>query len=182
MTNRTAALRYARALFDVALKEQAAFDRIDSELATFSELFTTRPDLAKVLLNPAVPAPRKRSAVAEVVKVTQPHAIVGKLVVLLAERDRLAILPDLVASYRDRVLEHRKVVRAEVTTALPLSAERETAIRQSLTKATGRTVNLTSSVNPDIVGGMIAKIGGTVYDASITTQLKKMRQQLVERM
>src|SRR5688500_14272729 len=132
MTNRTAALRYARALFDVALKEQADLGRIESELATFSELFTARPDLSKVLLNPAVPAPRKRAAVAEIVAHANPQPIVGKLMVLLAERDRLVTLPDILTAYRDRMLEHQKVVRAQVTTAEPLSAEREDAIRASL--------------------------------------------------
>ncbi len=144
MTNRTAALRYARALFDVALKEQADLGRIESELATFSELFTARPDLSKVLLNPAVPAPRKRAAVAEIVAHANPQPIVGKLMVLLAER--------------------------------------EDAIRDSLARVTGQTVNLTATVNPSIIGGMVARVGSTVYDASVTTQLKKMRQQLAERM
>jgi F-type H+-transporting ATPase subunit delta len=181
MTNRTAALRYARALFDVALKEQADLNRIETELAAFSELFTARPDLAKVLLNPAVPAPRKRAAVAEVVVHANPHPIVGKLMVLLAERDRLVVLPDILAAYRDRMLDHQKVVRAEVTTAMPLSAEREGAIRDSLARVTGRTVNLTATVNPAIVGGMVARVGGTIYDASVTTQLQKMKQQLAER-
>ena len=65
MTNKTAAIRYARALLDVALKEQADLEQIESELAAFVDLFTQHPALEKVLLNPAVPVPRKRAAVAE---------------------------------------------------------------------------------------------------------------------
>ena len=62
MTNKTAATRYARALLDVAVKESANLEQIESDLAAFADLFTQYPALAKVLLNPAVPVPRKRAA------------------------------------------------------------------------------------------------------------------------
>ena len=68
MTRRTAATRYARALFDVALKERADLDRIDQELSQFSDLIGQHPTLGKVLLNPAVPVPRKRAAVVEITR------------------------------------------------------------------------------------------------------------------
>ncbi len=181
MTNKTAATRYARALFDVALKEKADLDAIDTELAAFAELFTQHPDLARVLLNPAVPMPRKRAAVAIVVERSRVSPIVGKILVLLAERDRLVLLPDLVASFRDRLNQHRNVVRADVTTAQPLPAERAQAIQRSLATATGRTVMLATSVDPSIIGGVVAKVGSTVFDGSVTTHLRKMKQQLAER-
>ena len=64
MTNKTAASRYARALLDVAVKEQANLEQIEADLAQFVDLFRQYPALEKVLLNPAVPVPRKRAAVA----------------------------------------------------------------------------------------------------------------------
>jgi F-type H+-transporting ATPase subunit delta len=69
-------------------------------------------------------------------------------------------------------------VRAEVTTATPLPADRAREIEQSLARATGRTVALTTRVAPEMIGGLVARVGSTVYDASVTTQLEKMRQQL----
>jgi F-type H+-transporting ATPase subunit delta len=179
VTARTAAVRYARALFDVALTEQGNLSEIESQLASFAELFTVHPTLAKVLLNPAVPAPRKRAAVAELTKGAGLSPVLEKLLILLAERDRLVLLPDLVAAYRDRVAEHQKVVRANVTTAAPLTAARIDQIQRSLSQATGRAVTLTTHVDPALIGGLVARIGGTVYDASVTTQLEKMRQRLV---
>ena len=107
--------------------------------------------------------------------------IVAKLLVLLAERDRLVVLPDLLASYRDRLLSYRKVVRAELTTSAPLDAATTEAIRQRLAQVTGNTVTLQTRVDPSIVGGLVAKVGTTVYDASVTRQLEKMRDQLAER-
>ena len=180
MTNKTAAIRYARALLDVAIKEQADPERIERDLAAFGGLLSDHPALARVLLNPAVPMPRKRAAVAEIVEKTQPPPILGKLLVLLAERDRLVLVPDVLASYRDRLLDHRNVVRAELTTATPLTEARAGAIEQQLRQATGRTVALHTRTDPGIVGGVIARIGSTVYDGSITRQLAKMKERLTE--
>ena len=178
MTNRTAAARYARALFDVAVAEKTDLSGVDQELASFNDLVKQHPTLEKVLLNPAVPAPRKRGAVAVLAARVGLHPVLTKLLVLLAERDRLVLLPDLLETYRARLLDHQNVVRAEVTTATPLAADRTKAIERSLAQATGRTVALTIRVAPEIMGGLVARIGSTVYDGSVTTQLEKMRQRL----
>src|SRR5439155_7708952 len=99
MTSKTAAKRYARALFDVVAKEQGSLSQIEHELADFFGLLTTHPTLGKVLLNPAIPAPRKRAAVAELTTRAGTLPVLAKLLVLLAERDRLTLLEDLLAAY-----------------------------------------------------------------------------------
>ena len=182
MTNRTAATRYARALLDVATKEQADLSRIESDLSGFVALMDAHQGLGKVLLNPAVPAARKRGAVAELVARIDVTPLASKLLVLLAERDRLLLLPDLLNAYRERLMDRQNVVRAEVTTASPLPAEREQHITQSLARVTGRTVKLSTRVDPAIIGGLVARVGGTVYDASVTNQLKRLKQRLEESM
>jgi len=133
-----------------------------------------------VLVNPAVPVQRKRATMVELAERTKLSPMVGKLLLLLAERDRLVLLPDLLAAYRDRLLDHLKIVRAEVTTAVPLAADRVSAVERALAHVTGRDVVLETRVNPAIVGGVVARVGSTVYDASITTQLEKMKKRLVE--
>ncbi len=180
MTNRTAAKRYARALFDVALKEQQDLAAIDRDLTAFIELVKQHPMFEKVLLNPAIPAPRKRAAVAAVISRETLAPALAKLLVLLAERDRLVLLPDLLAAFRDRMLDFQKVVRAEVVTAEPLSADRATAVERGLAQLSGRNVVMETHVDPAILGGVVARIGSTVYDASIATQLQKMKQRLID--
>ena len=180
MSAKTAALRYARALFDVALKEQTDLSRVEQDLAAFNTLFDNQPTLKKVLLNPAVPVPRKRAAMVQLTERAQTTPIVTKLMILLAERDRLILLPDLLASYRDRVLDHQNVVRAEVVTAIPIADDKLRAIQDKLATVTGRTVMVESKVDPAILGGVVARVGSTVYDASVTRQLEKMKQKLIE--
>jgi F-type H+-transporting ATPase subunit delta len=178
VTNRTAALRYARALLDVAVKEHADLDRIERDLAGFVDLLAQHPLLEKVLLNPAVPVPRKRATVTELLERAPVPPILSKLLIMLAERDRLVLLPDLLASYRDRLMDHRHVVRAEVTTATPIDARRVQEIQSGLAGVTGRTVTVATKVDPTIVGGIVARVGSTVYDASVIRQLERMKERL----
>ena len=180
MTSRTAAIRYARALFDVGLKEGLDLNAIESEVAGFAGILRQHPQLEAILLNPAVPAPRKRAAVVELTKALNLSSVVAKLAILLAERDRLVVLPDLVAAFRERLMDHQKVVRADVTTSEPMAADRAAKVQQALAKATGRTVRLTTAVDPSIIGGLVARVGGTVYDASVTNQLRRMKERLAQ--
>jgi F-type H+-transporting ATPase subunit delta len=179
VTHRTAATRYARALIEVALKERVDLSQIETGLADFVALVSSHPNLEKALLNPAVPAPRKRAAVAELTGHAQFVPVLSKLLVLLAERDRLMLLPDLLNTFRDRIQTLQNIVRVEVTTAAPLPTERAQEIERSLAQATGRTVQLSTRVDPAIVGGIVTKIGSTVYDGSVTNHLRRMRQRLL---
>ena len=178
MTTRTAAARYARALLDVATKESVDLDTLARELDEFPAFFTAQPALEGLMLNPAVPAPRKRAAMEEITRISGLTPIISKLLVLLADRDRLGLVKDVAATYRDFLAERQNVVHAEVTSAEPLSSDRIQAIEQRLATVTGKRVAMTAMVDKDIIGGVVARVGSTVYDASIATQLKKIRDRL----
>jgi len=152
VTSGAAAGRYARALFDVVHKEQAAdLEAVQSQVDDLSALFTGNPALANAMGNPAVPV-TKKVAVARAIldKAGTLASPMAKLVLMLAERDRLMLLPDIARIYRER-----------------------------LQQATGRRVLLESRVDPAIIGGMVTRLGSTVYDGSVTTQLQKMKQTLI---
>ena len=178
MTSRTAAARYARALLDVALKESADLEHVANELDEFVKLLKDQPALERVLLNPAVPAARKTSAVAEIVKLSRVSSVVGKLLTLLAGNDRIALVPEMVNAYHELLMARQNVVRAEVTSAEPLPKERVDAIEKRLATLTGKRVMMVTKVDTDILGGVIARVGSTVYDASLANQLKKIRERL----
>lgn len=178
MTSRTAAARYARALLDVATAESADLDSIARDLDEFAAFIGQQPALEGLLLNPAVPAPRKRAAMEQITSISGLAPIVSKVLILLADRDRLRLLKDVSAVYRDLLAERQNVVHAELTSAEPLSSDRLQAIEQRLATVTGKRVSMTARVDKDIIGGVVARVGSTVYDASIATQLKKIRERL----
>jgi F-type H+-transporting ATPase subunit delta len=178
MTTRTAAARYARALLDVATRESVDLERAAGELDDFIAFLGKQVVLERLMLNPAVPAPRKRAAMDEIVKRAGYTPVVSKLLLLLADRDRLALLPELAAAYHGMLAERQNVVRAELTSAEPLAPERVAAIEKALSMVTGKRVTLNARVDTALIGGVVARVGGTVYDASVAMQLKKIRQRL----
>jgi F-type H+-transporting ATPase subunit delta len=180
MSMRASAARYARALLDVANKESDP-ERAEQELAAFVDLVRTNPDLQRTLANPVVSAADKRAVVQQILERLTPRTPVGKLVLLLASRGRLALLPDLLDVYRERLMEYRNVLSAEVTTAAPLSPERAEQLQQRLANATGRTITMTTKVDASIIGGVVTRIGSTVYDGSVATRLAKVRDRLEQR-
>jgi F-type H+-transporting ATPase subunit delta len=180
MTAGAAARRYARALFDVALAEGADLEGISRDLAGIGDLVAGNEALARVLSNPAIPAARKRGVMEQLVSRAGVGPLVARILLLLADRDRLVLVPDLVRQYRAKLLDHQRVVRAELTTAMPITDDRLAALQDGLAAATGRQVQLDVRVDPSIVGGAVARIGSLVYDGSVTRQLEKMKDQLVE--
>jgi F-type H+-transporting ATPase subunit delta len=180
VTRRAAAKRYAKALFDVALQE-ADVQKVDDELQRFASLIRGHHELEQALANPAIPAARKEAvAKALLDRAGSMSAPLAKLILLLAAKDRLVLLSEVASSYRERLLDHQKIVSGTVTTAVSIGEGKLRALESSLGRATGRRVMLDSRVDAAIIGGVITRLGSTVYDGSVTTQLQKMKQALVE--
>lgn len=177
MTNRSSAARYAKALLDVS-RQEGDPEVAGRDLETFVSLATGNRELAKVLANPAIPAPRKAALVGELTTRLGVGPVVKKLLVLLAGRDRLVLLPDLLEEYRRRLLAFRNVVETEVTSAVPLSDEAMGAIGRAIAERTGRELALTSRVDKTLIGGVVTRIGSVVYDGSVKRQLERMKDAL----
>jgi len=180
MSLRTSANRYAKALFDVALEEKADLDRIDKDLSEMTEILRENTELMSAVDWANVPDAARRAVMENVLDKIGVAAPVKKLLVLLTEQRKLVYLKDLAEAYRERLLAHQNIVRAEVTSAAPLSPEKTQALAASLSAITGKKVEISASVDPELLGGVVARIGSTVYDGSVRTQLKRMRQELVE--
>ena len=105
---------------------------------------------------------------------------VKKLLILLTRSRKLELLKDLAESYNERLLAHQNIVRADVTSAVALSPDKTKALAESLSAVTGKKVELSVSVDPALLGGVVARIGSTVYDGSVKTQLERLRHELVE--
>jgi len=136
MTSRGAATRYARALFDVTRNERKDLQKTQSDLRAFATLVSETPALQRVLINPAIPASRKRAVVEQLLaSAGTVEPVVAKTLLMLAERDRLALLPDLADVFDSRVMDHQNVVRAEIVTAAALPAERVASLGDGLKQA-----------------------------------------------
>jgi F-type H+-transporting ATPase subunit delta len=178
MSSRASATRYARALFDVT--DPASRASVDDELTAVARLLAGQRDLQAVFASPSVAPSAKRGIVRELVGRSGVAGPVAKLLTLLAERDRLAILSDVAAVFHERVLEDQQVLLAQVTTATPLGADERESLQSRLSAATSKQVRVTARVDPTIIGGIVARIGSTVYDGSLANQLARIRERLSE--
>jgi F-type H+-transporting ATPase subunit delta len=151
------------------------------DLSALTEAFRSHDGLRRVLSGASVPAAARVGIVRALADRLDVSGPVAKLVVLLADRGRLELLDDIASVYAERLLAHKNIVPAQVVSAVPLTPEKIAAFEASLAKVTGRTVQLQVDIDPTLIGGVVARIGSTVYDGSIRTQLQKMKQQLVQR-
>lgn len=178
MSQRTSANRYAKALFDVAVEEKADLARIGADLDAVVEMMHASPELARASEFSSTTEAQRKSLMAAVSHAMSLSAPVSKMLTLLATSGKLNLVKDLAESYRERLLAHQNIVRADVTSAAPLSPEKTRALEESLSKVTGKKVEITASVDPELLGGVVARIGSTVYDGSVKTQLAQMRKEL----
>lgn len=180
MSLRTSANRYAKALFDVAIAEKNDLAQVDRDLQALVAMMSASPDLAQASGRSGVTEAARQSLMEAVADKMALGAPVKKLLVLLAESRKLNLVPDLAIAYRERLLTHQNIVRAEVTSAVALSPEKTQALANSLGQVTGKQVDLSVTVDPELLGGVVAKIGSTVYDGSVRTQLQRLRAELVK--
>lgn len=169
--------RYARALLGLA-REQGALAAAGEELARSAATFAD-PKLHGVVLNPAIAMATRRKVVGTIVDKLGVSATVGNLLRLLADRDRLAVLPDIAREYQ--VLVDRELGRARVTirSAVALNDAQRRELEQLARRLTGKNdVLLSTQVDPDLIAGVVLDAGGTVYDGSVKTQLARLAKSM----
>jgi F-type H+-transporting ATPase subunit delta len=178
VSTRTASTRYAKALLDVAASDAAAA-AIEADLGALSDAMRGSRDLHQALTSPSVRAAGKRNIAAAIADRLGLRPVTRRVIELLADRDRLGQLDELIAVFRERLLDRQRLQRAHVRSAAPLSPEVLQALEARLSTVTGTTVKVDASVDPALIGGVMAKVGSTVYDGTVKTQLEKLRKQLV---
>lgn len=179
MSAHSLARRYATALFDVATPAGTA-ERAGRDLAALAALISEHEDLAKVFEAPAIPASVKTAMMTALLNAAGEVSVeVKRLMLLLAERGRLNLLSDVAASYAEAMMHARRVVQAEVVSAVPLSDASRAALTAALGRATGSEIKMTERVDAAILGGVVARVGSVVFDGSVTRQLERLRDQLM---
>jgi len=178
MTTAAVSRRYAAALFEVVDKSGQT-DRALTDLKALRGLVADHDELRKVFENPAIPHARKKAMLeALLARLGGVCPEVGRLLGLMADRDRLSLIGGVATSFEARVNEARKIMPAEVVTAEPLDDASRLAIAGALKRATGNDVRMSERVDPALVGGVVARIGSMVFDGSVTRQLERLRERL----
>ncbi len=169
---------YARALYDAA-KEQGIVDAVQEELGDFVAAVRDVPELRAVLRNPQID-PRAKAAALEAVTVGV-HDIVRNFLLLLTEKGRIADVEEIASELDRLVAREQGQLTVELTTAQALSDEEARQIVDQIAKASGRRVDATRSVDPDLIGGIVLQAGSFRLDASVRGRLNRLRQDLVTR-
>jgi F-type H+-transporting ATPase subunit delta len=172
------ARRYARALFGIGL-DAGKFEALGDELGELATLWNESDELRQALENPVFKPTEKRAVLQTILPKIAPTPEVQRFVLLLLERRRIMLLPAIARAYRDLTDAHIGRVRAEVTSAQELSPATLDRVRRSLEQRTGKKVIIKSTVDPELIGGVVARVGDLVLDGSVRTQLEDLRSRLV---
>lgn len=172
------ASRFARALADILNTPEAADDAV-AKLRAFQAMQNSSPELKNILTSPAVPARKKRAAVARFAETLGFSPVLRNFLYVLIDHRRTAMLGEILASLEAQIDERRGIVRAEVQSARPLDAGQRQAVESALGKATGKQVFGRYAVDEALIGGLVARVGSRVYDGSVRGQLQAMRNRLV---
>jgi F-type H+-transporting ATPase subunit delta len=170
---------YSRALFEVA-QEHDVLDRVHDELGEFSDALEDEDNqgLRLFFFSPYFSSEEKRDGVEKVVSGADERFV--NFLKLLAERHRMPVLPRIKREFERRWAEEHKLLAVTVTAAVELDDELVKSIGDRIEEQTGRTVQLTSKVDPDVLGGLIVRVGNMVLDASVRNRLERIRKQVAK--
>jgi F-type H+-transporting ATPase subunit delta len=182
MTSPAVASRYANALVDVVLdpKLQTPPDQITRELRSFEALLASSEELRNALASPSVPAARKKAVISRLADQLGIGRIGRNFLFVLNSHRRMDALPTVVESFEVLLDERMGFSRANITSARELNAGQRADLEAQLAKLTGRRMRLKFTTDESLIGGIIARIGSTVYDGSLKGHLQALGRQLAE--
>ena len=180
MSLQTVARRYATALADVAI-ERREERQVQNELDQWAEMIEANPRLKEVFANPTIVHDHKRKVLEDLLARTRVRDTTASFLRVLLKNQRLAQLRDIVERFRYVLDERAGVLAGSVTTARPIPEDLKQTLHETLSAATGRTVRLSFSTDEKIIGGMVARIGSTVFDGSVESHLERLAEGLAGR-
>lgn len=178
MSVETVARRYATALADVVIKSGETMT-VKSELKSWEEMMNANANLQSAFSNPAIAHANKEKVLESLLEKAKPSKTTGNFLRVLLRNDRLTELREINDKFASVLNERSGIVTAEVTSARPLSEAEKSDFQANIAKLTGKKVNLNFKTDESIIGGVVTRVGSTVYDGSVKTQLENLKQQLV---
>jgi F-type H+-transporting ATPase subunit delta len=178
MSVETIARRYAAALADVVTSsgDTAA---VKSELKTWDELISSNAELQSAFSSPAVPQAKKSGVLEGLIDRTKPTKTTANFLRVLLQNNRLTDLAAINERFDSVIEERGGAMQAFVASAHELSEDQKAELRTNVEKLTGKKATLNFSIDSDLIGGVVTRIGSTVYDGSVRTQLENLREKLI---
>ncbi len=168
---------YARSLFEVA-QEQGKLDDVREQLGEFADALDATQEMQVFFFSPYFSTPEKEDGLAKVVTGAEP--IVENFLTLLIEKHRMPTVFAVRRVFDELWRQENKLLPVEITSAIELDKKTVTQIGDRIGEQTGRKVELSSTVDPDILGGIVVRVGNSIIDASIRSRLEQLRKQVAK--
>ncbi|MBF0340384.1 MAG: ATP synthase F1 subunit delta [Magnetococcales bacterium] len=177
MLNSALAKRYATALADLATEENL-LGPVGDDLARFSELMRTTPELRALLTSPTARASEQHATLDLFIAQANPARILGNFLKLLVDKRRMEYLDAIIVAYQKEMEVRGGRIAVELQSATPLDKRHTKELQNTLSRLTGKEVRLESRVDPELLGGIVVRIGSLMMDYSVRNHLNRLKAQL----
>jgi F-type H+-transporting ATPase subunit delta len=177
MSVQTVARRYASALADVVLERGEAAE-VQAELATWEGMILSSPNLLEVLRNPTIALDQKRAVLNKLIERARPRQTTANFLKVLLQNQRLTDLGEINRKLAETLDVRAGMVAATVTTARAVPESSQQQLHAKLTGLTGKKVHIDFATDADLLGGIVTRIGSTVYDGSVRNHLQMIKEKM----
>lgn len=171
--------RYASALFELA-EEQQQLAQVEQDLVAFQQLLDDSEDLRRLVRSPVFSSDEQLAAISAVLDRVGISGLAGNFLKLVARNRRLFAVPDMIRAFRSMCARARGEVEADVASAFPLKDDQMKALKDALKASVGKDVQVNLKVDPELLGGLVIKIGSRMIDSSLRTKLNSLKIRMKE--
>ncbi len=168
------AQRYATALFELA-RDSGALDRVDADLARLAGMIGESTELRRLIRSPVISRAAQGRAVEAVMEKAELDPLVRRFVGVVSRNRRLFALEAIISAFHADLARYRGEVTAVVSTAQPLSDAQKTALDGALRRVVGSKVSIETKLEPDLLGGLVVKVGSRMFDSSLRSKLQRLQ-------
>jgi F-type H+-transporting ATPase subunit delta len=180
MTLSAVATRYANALADIVTARGSALapETALAELRAFNSAVSQSPQLAAALHTPAIPGSRKKAVIGRIIEVMGLSRITRNFLFVLTDHRRIGSLGEIIRAFEAAMDERMGILPAEVASAFEMDEAARASLAAELEKITGKRIRMSFAIDRSLIGGVVAKVGSTVYDGSVRGSLESLRERL----